>query len=53
MKALLSIGQAAERLGLSVETIRSHLQSAYRKTGAANRAALVALAYGARWGAGG
>lgn len=45
--------EAADRLGLSVETIRSHLQSAYRKTGAANRAALVALAYGARWGMGG
>lgn len=45
--------EVAERLGVSVETIRSHLQSAYRKTGAANRAALVALAYGARWGAGG
>ncbi len=42
--------EASEGLGLSIETVRSHLASAYRKTGARNRAALVALAFGARFG---
>ncbi len=37
---------------VSVETVRSHLASAYRKTGARNRAGLAALAYGARFGQG-
>lgn len=42
--------EASDRLRLSIETVRSHLASAYRKTGAKNRAALVALAFGARFG---
>ncbi len=44
--------EAAEQLGVSVETVRSHLGSAFRKTGASNRAALVALAFGAPFGHG-
>ncbi len=39
-------------MGLSIETVRSHLASAFRKTGARNRAGLAALAYGARFGQG-
>lgn len=44
--------EAGERMGVSVETVRSHLSSAFRKTGARNRAGLAALAYGARFGQG-
>lgn len=44
--------EAAEKMGTSVETVRSHLASAFRKTGARNRAGLAALAYGARFGQG-
>ena len=44
--------EAADRLELSVETVRSHLASSFRKTGASNRAALVALAFGAPFGQG-
>ena len=44
--------EVGEALGVSVETVRSHLASAYRKTGARNRAGLAALAYGARFGQG-
>lgn len=44
--------EAGEAMGVSVETVRSHLASAFRKTGARNRAGLAALAYGARFGQG-
>jgi DNA-binding CsgD family transcriptional regulator len=44
--------EIAARLKISVETVRSHLASAYRKTGARNRAALVALAFCAPYGHG-
>ena len=44
--------ETAEQMGTSVETVRSHLASAFRKTGARNRAGLAALAYGARFGQG-
>ncbi len=44
--------EVGESMGLSVETVRSHLASAFRKTGARNRAGLAALAYGARFGQG-
>lgn len=48
----LSNKEAAEQMGSSVETVRSQLASAFRKTGARNRAGLAALAYGARFGQG-
>ncbi|MCL4809962.1 MAG: hypothetical protein KJ062_19565 [Thermoanaerobaculia bacterium] len=48
----LSNREAGEEMGISVETVRSHLASAFRKTGAHNRAGLAALAYGARFGQG-
>lgn len=44
--------EVGEEMGISVETVRSHLASAFRKTGARNRAGLAALAYGARFGQG-
>jgi DNA-binding CsgD family transcriptional regulator len=44
--------EVGESMGISVETVRSHLASAFRKTGARNRAGLAALAYGARFGQG-
>jgi DNA-binding CsgD family transcriptional regulator len=44
--------EAGERMGISVETVRTHLASAFRKTGARTRAGLAALAYGARFGQG-
>lgn len=44
--------EAGEKMGSSVETVRSQLASAFRKTGARNRAGLAALAYGARFGQG-
>jgi len=44
--------EAGDRMGVSVETVRTHLASAFRKTGARNRAGLAALAYGARFGQG-
>ena len=44
--------EAADQLGISTETVRSHLSSIFRKTGVANRAALVALAFGAPFGHG-
>lgn len=44
--------EVGETMGLSVETVRTHLASAFRKTGARNRAGLAALAYGARFGQG-
>lgn len=44
--------EVGERMGVSVETVRTHLASAFRKTGARNRAGLAALAYGARFGQG-
>ena len=48
----LSNKEAGEEMGVSVETVRTHLASAFRKTGARNRAGLAALAYGARFGQG-
>ena len=45
-------GEAATQLGIAVETVKSHLSSVFRKTGVANRAALVALAFGAPFGHG-
>ncbi len=48
----LSNKEVAERLDLATETARKHLQSAFRKTGARNRAGIVALAFGARFGQG-
>lgn len=44
--------EIARRLEVSIETVRTHLASAYRKTGAKNRAALVALAFCAPYGHG-
>ena len=44
--------EVGEAMGVSVETVRTHLASAFRKTGAKNRAGLAALAYGARFGQG-
>ena len=44
--------EVGEEMGVSIETVRSHLASAFRKTGARNRAGLAALAYGARFGQG-
>lgn len=42
--------EVAERLGLSTETVRKHLATAYARTGVRNRAAIVALAYDVRFG---
>lgn len=47
----LSNREVAEHLRLSTETVRKHLAAAYQKTGVPNRAGVVALAYGARFGA--
>jgi DNA-binding CsgD family transcriptional regulator len=47
----LSNREVGEQLGLSIETVRKHLAAAYQKTGVPNRAGVVALAYGARFGA--
>ncbi len=47
----LSNREVGEQLGSSVETVRKHLTAAYQKTGVMNRAGVVALAYGARFGA--
>lgn len=47
----LSNREVAEHLGLSIETVRTHLAAAYQKTGMPNRAGVVALAFGARFGA--
>ncbi len=44
--------EVGDGMGVSVETVRTHLASAFRKTGARNRAGLAALAYGARFGQG-
>jgi len=44
--------EVGEEMGVSVETVRSHLASAFRKTGARTRAGLAALAFGARFGQG-
>jgi len=44
--------EVGEAMGVSIETVRSHLASSFRKTGARNRAGLAALAYGARFGQG-
>jgi len=48
----LSNKEVGEEMGISTETVRTHLSSAFRKTGARNRAGLAALAYGARFGQG-
>jgi len=52
--SLMSIGlsnrEIAERLGLSTETVRKHLATAYARTGVNNRASMVALAYDVRFG---
>jgi DNA-binding CsgD family transcriptional regulator len=52
--ALVSVGlsnrEIAERLGLSTETVRKHLATAYARTGVNNRAGIVALAYDVRFG---
>lgn len=42
--------QIAERVGVSVETVRSHLAEAFAKSGAKNRAELVTLAVAAVFG---
>ncbi len=47
----LSNREVSGRLGISIETVRKHLAVAYQKTGVQNRAGVVALAYGARFGA--
>jgi DNA-binding CsgD family transcriptional regulator len=47
----LSNRGVGDRLGLSIETVRKHLAAAYQKTGVPNRAGVVALAFGARFGA--
>lgn len=52
--SLVSIGlsnrEVGDRLGISTETVRKHLATAYARTGVSNRAAIVALAYDARFG---
>jgi DNA-binding CsgD family transcriptional regulator len=52
--SLVSVGlsnrEVADRLGISTETVRKHLATAYARTGVNNRAAIVALAYDARFG---
>jgi DNA-binding CsgD family transcriptional regulator len=52
--SLVSLGlsnrEVAERLSIATETVRKHLASSYAKTGVNNRAAIVALAYDARFG---
>lgn len=45
----LSNREVGAQLGLSIETVRSHLAAAYTRTGVANRASLVALAFGVRF----
>jgi DNA-binding CsgD family transcriptional regulator len=42
--------EAAERLGVSPETVRTHLRRIFDKTKTRSRAALVALAFGAAFG---
>ena len=42
--------EVSERLDVSIETVRKHLAAAFQKTGVGNRASVVALAYGARFG---
>lgn len=46
----LSNREVAERIGISTETVRKHLATAYARTGVNNRAGIVALAYDARFG---
>lgn len=46
----LSNREVAARLGLSVETVRKHLATAYARTGVNTRARIVALAYDVRFG---
>ena len=46
----LSNREIASRLGLSTETVRKHLATAYARTGVNNRAGMVALAYDVRFG---
>jgi DNA-binding CsgD family transcriptional regulator len=46
----LSNREIARQLALSTETVRKHLAAAYTRTGVNNRAAMVALAYDARFG---
>jgi DNA-binding CsgD family transcriptional regulator len=52
--ALVALGltnkEVAARLGLSSETVKTHLDASFRKTGAETRAGLVALVFGARYG---
>lgn len=42
--------EVSARLDISIETVRKHLAAAFHKTGVGNRASVVALAYGARFG---
>jgi len=42
--------EIANELGLSVETVRKHVATIFDKTGVNTRSAVVALAYGARFG---
>jgi DNA-binding CsgD family transcriptional regulator len=46
----LTNGEIADDLGLSIETVRKHVATIFDKTGVNKRSALVALAYGARYG---
>jgi DNA-binding CsgD family transcriptional regulator len=42
--------EIGDRLGVSPETVHTHLKRTFDKTGTGSRAALVALAFGARYG---
>lgn len=42
--------EIARELGLSIETVRKHVATIFDKTGVNTRSAVVALAYGARYG---
>ena len=44
--------EIATELGLSTETVRKHVASVFARTGVNKRSALVALAFGARYGQG-
>jgi DNA-binding CsgD family transcriptional regulator len=42
--------EVAQKLDLSPETVKKHLNAVFQRTGVNTRAAIVALAFGARFG---